>query len=193
MSSLLESLAPGFLVAAPSLRDPNFDHSVVLMCVHNDDGAMGLVINRPAPVTMGDILKQMQIEYDRQGAVDLEQAAMVGGPVALDSGLLLYQVPPGTAQREDELAVADELRLCPNQQLLREIGLGQGPGPYHIFLGHAGWGPGQLESEISQGAWIPASLVLSLVFETPVDERWETALANEGLSPAQVGGFRPSN
>ncbi|MCA9667874.1 MAG: YqgE/AlgH family protein [Myxococcales bacterium] len=193
MTSLLQTLAPGFLVAAPSLRDPNFDHSVVLMCVHNDDGAMGLVINRPAPVTMGDILSQMQIEHARDGKVDLEQAAMVGGPVALDSGLLLYQVPPGTASREDELTVADELRLCPNQQLLREIGLGQAPGPYHIFLGHAGWGPGQLESEISQGAWIPASLVLSLVFETPVDERWEAALANEGLSPAQVGTFRPSN
>ena len=189
MTSSLETIAPGFLVAAPNLTDPNFDHAVILMCFHNDEGAMGLVINRPAPVTLGDILRQMSIEFS--GATD--QAAMVGGPVALDNGLLLYQPEEGAEEREDELTVSDDLRLCPNQDLLREIGGGKGPSTYHIFLGHAGWGPGQLEAELSQGSWIPASLKMDLIFDTPVEKRWDATLEAEGLTAAMVGAFKPTN
>ena len=95
--------------------------------------------------------------------------------------------------RRCEIRISDHLRLCPNQELLRSIGLGEGPSRFHIFLGHAGWGAGQLESEISQGAWIPTSLNLELVFNTPVEQRWETSLSSEGLHPGHVGAFRPVN
>ena len=91
------------------------------------------------------------------------------------------------------MLISDKLRLCPNQELLRQIGRGEGPPRYHIFLGHSGWGPGQLEHEISQGAWIPAALSLELIFATPVEQRWQRALSSEGLHPAQVGAFRPVN
>ena len=189
MSSSLETLAPGLLIAAPSLRDPNFDHAVVLMCFHNDQGAMGLVINRPAPVTLADIMGQMGIGF----AGDMSQVAMVGGPVALDSGLVLYEMEPDASSREDELRVAERLRVCPNQDLLRAIGQGDGPSRFHIFLGHSGWAPGQLEKELAQGAWLPGRLDLELIFRTPVDARWETALQAEGLHPSQFGAFRPQN
>lgn len=189
MPSSLETLAPGFLIAAPSLKDPNFDHTVVLMCLHNDEGAMGLVINRPAPVTLADILQQMKMECKGEGS----HTAMVGGPVALHSGLLLYETNPADGSRTDELRLTDALRLCPNQDLLREIGCGGGPQRYHIFLGHAGWGPGQLEQELAQGAWIPAALKMDLLFDTPVEQRWEEALRAEGLHPSQFGSFRPVN
>ena len=187
MTTTMETLAPGFLIAAPMLRDPNFDRTVIMLCIHNEEGAMGLVINRPAPLTMRDILTQLGVEC----AVEETQNAMVGGPVAMDSGLLLYQVNPTTEKRDDELYVTDELRLCPNRELLLLIAQGKGPKTYHMFLGHAGWGAGQLEQEIAQGAWIPAPIRLELIFTTPTDQRWEEALRGEGVHPAQFSHSRP--
>jgi putative transcriptional regulator len=187
MTTTIETIAPGFLIAAPMLKDPNFDRTVVLMCLHNEEGAMGLIINRPAPLTMRDILQQLGLDCVDEGA----QNAMVGGPVALDSGLLLYQVTPETERRDDELVITDDLRLCPNREVLLSIGNGRGPRQYHMFLGHAGWGPGQLEAELAQGAWIPAPMRLDLIFSTPMDLRWEDALRGEGLALAQFGSSRP--
>jgi putative transcriptional regulator len=183
-----EILAPGFLIAAPMLRDRNFERTVVLMCIHNEDGAMGLVINRPAPLSIRDILVQLDLDCK----VEAGQNILGGGPVAPESGLLLYEVDPGSEQKEDELSISDRLRLCPNRDLLQAIGLGTGPDKYHMFLGHAGWGPGQLEAELSQGAWIPTRLRLDLIFGTPFDRRWDEALRCEGLHPAQFGHSRPS-
>jgi putative transcriptional regulator len=183
----METIAPGFLIAAPSLQDPNFDRTVVLMCVHNDQGAMGLVINRPSPMTMKDIMDQLDVSC----VSDIEKAAMVGGPVALDSGLLLYEVAAGTEEHEGELTVTEELRLCPNRELLHSIGRGEGPERYMMFLGHSGWGPGQLEWEFSQGAWIPAQMQREIIFTTPFEDRWEKALASEGLQPGHLAGFKP--
>jgi len=187
MSSSMETIAPGFLIAAPMLQDPNFDRTVVLMCVHNEQGAMGLVINRPSPMTLKDIMDQLGVDCDD----DVDQAAMVGGPVALDSGLLLYEAAPGTELGEDELEVTTELRLCPNRELLHRIGRGDGPHRFMMFLGHSGWGPGQLEWEFSQGAWIPAQMRSEIIFSTPFEQRWEEALRGEGLHPAQISSFKP--
>jgi putative transcriptional regulator len=187
MSSSMETIAPGFLIAAPMLQDPNFDGTVVLMCVHNEQGAMGLVINRPSPMTLGDIMEQLGVSC----VSSFEQTAMVGGPVALDSGLLLYEADPASELGEGELAVTDRLRLCPNREMLHQIGRGEGPLHYVMFLGHSGWGPGQLEWEFSQGAWIPAHMRDELIFDTPVEQRWEEALRGEGLHPGQMGTFKP--
>jgi putative transcriptional regulator len=188
MVSSVEKIAPGLLIAAPLLQDPNFCQTVILMCLHNEEGAMGLVINRPAPFTLRDIMLQLGLEY----TIEETQSAMVGGPVALDSGLILYRVEPGFAQREDELVVSEDLRLCPNREFLGSIGAGEGPSQYHMFLGHAGWGSGQLEQEISKGVWIPAPMRLDLIFSVPVNLRWEEALRGEGVVPAQFGsGQRP--
>lgn len=187
MVSALERLAPGFLIAAPSLKDPNFDRTLVLMCVHGDTGAMGLVVNRSTPISVQEIMEQIDVPC----AVDLTAKAMMGGPVAMDSGLLLYQCDPDEPDREDEILVTRQLRLCPGKDLLEQIGQGQGPEDFYMFLGHSGWGPGQLEQEISVGAWIPTELNLDLIFSTPVEQRWEEAQRVEGLHPAQMSTFRP--
>lgn len=189
MNELLETLAPGFLIAAPMLQDPNFEKSVVLMCIHNEEGAMGLIINRPAPLTMREILMQLGVACDWEGAPS-NQPIMVGGPVALESGLLLYQVNSDSDKRDDELCVTDELRICPNRDLLLAIGRGDGPHTFHMFLGHAGWGAGQIEHEISNGVWIPAPMQLDLIFSIPVEERWGEALRREGVPPAQFSHSR---
>lgn len=187
MATTIETIAPGFLVAAPTLRDPNFDKTVVLMCVHNDEGALGLVINRPSPLSLGDVMVQLGME----SAASISQPAMVGGPVALDSGLLLYEADRGSMLRDDEINVTERLRLCPSRELLAAISQGRGPEHYLMFLGHSGWGPGQLETEMAQGAWIPARMRQELVFDIPVEDRWEECLRGEGLSPAQFGTSVP--
>ena len=187
MNVALDQLAPGFLIAAPTLNDPNFSRTVVLMCMHNDEGALGLVINRPAPLTMLEILAQLDLPND--GVRD--KAAMVGGPVAVESGMLLYRCSAQDEVREDEIVVSPELRLTPSSELLEEIALGEGPDQHLMFLGHSGWGPGQLEEEISSGSWIPAGLDVDLIFSSPMESRWELALATEGISIMGLGAFRP--
>ena len=187
MVSYMERLAPGFLIAAPALQDPNFDGTLVLMCMHGDQGAMGLVINRLAPFTIHEIMEQINIDCD----VALEQQALVGGPVAVDSGLLLYRCDPDTEHREDEILICDDLRLCPGRDLLAKIGQGQGPEDFYMLLGHSGWATGQLEQEIASGAWIPTTLNLDIIFSTPLEDRWSEALRLEGLHPAQMTTFRP--
>lgn len=192
MVSELERLAPGFLVAAPSMVDPNFDHTVVLMCAHNEHGAMGLVINREAPITLGEIMRQLEMET----AGEHSAAALFGGPVSLESALLLYQreealLDPDGEERDDdeddEMSVGEELRLSPGKRLLERIALGLGPRRVRLFLGHSGWAPGQLEREIAQGAWLPVSLDLELIFSVPLEERWERALQLGGFSMAALG------
>lgn len=187
MTANIDVLAPGLLIASPLLKDPNFDHSVVLMCVHNEEGALGLVINRVSPFNMREILGQLGMEC-RDGG---ERPALVGGPVGMESGMLLYRTEAEDEGWPDEIRVTDELRLCPSQELLEAIGRGEGPTDYWMFLGHAGWAPAQLEREMAECAWIPGDLNLDLLFATELDDRWEAALKNEGLTPAQVSFFRP--
>ncbi len=187
MASALEQLAPGFLIAAPMLHDPNFDRTLVLMCLHNEQGALGLVINRPSPLSMKEILGQLDLPTAGAQGRD----AMIGGPVAVENGMLLYRCPSHEEAREDEIHVTDDLRLTPNRDMLEQIARGDGPGDYLMFLGHSGWGPGQLESEMSAGAWIPASLNTEIIFDTPVDERWGQALQDEGINPVSLGSFKP--
>lgn len=185
----LERIAPGFLIAAPSLLDPNFDRTVILMCAHSDQGAMGLVINRQAPITTGEIMRQLELDV-----VGLQQqSALVGGPVSLQNALLLYQPESEFAEREDDLDIGSELRLSPGHDLLEQIARGEGPARYHLFLGHAGWGPGQLETELGQGAWLPADLRTDLIFDIPIDDRWLDALTVEGLDPAMLGSYTPAS
>ncbi len=183
----LDQLAPGFLIAAPMLQDPNFEHTVVLMCLHNEEGGLGLVLNRPAPLSMEEIMGQLELPTRTR----LNQDAMIGGPVAVESGMLLYHCQPEEEPREDEIQVAEDLRLTPSREVLEQIASGSGPGEYMMFLGHSGWGPGQLESEMSAGAWIPAKLNLELIFSTPAEERWNTALEEEGINPMSLGAFKP--
>ncbi len=187
MVSDLQRLAPGLLIAAPALRDPNFSRTVVLMCVHGEDGAMGLVINRPTPFSIAEIMAQMDVECD----VDLSQKALVGGPVAMENGLLLYRADASCEVRDDELEIGEGLRLCPSREVLQAIGKGQGPKEHHMFLGHAGWAAGQLEQEIAQAAWVPATLRLELIFSVPLEARWTEALRGEGLHLAQMSTYRP--
>lgn len=186
MASDLERLAPGVLIASPSLVDPNFDRTVILLCMHDEQGAMGLVFNRPAPFTLSEIFQQIGIETTE----DNPQTIMVGGPVSLENGLVLYETEAGTEVRSDEIRVDETLRVCPNRDLLEAIGKGQGPQRYLMFIGHAGWAPGQLEQELAQGAWLPADIDRGLLFDVPFEERWSRTLDAAGLGLSMLGAFQ---
>ena len=184
-------LAPGVLVASPGLRDPNFAGSVVLMTGHRKEGAMGFVVNRPASVSVAEMLAAVD---DRLGGLARESAhgrqpVLVGGPVAQEQVWVLYR--RGNAGDDDDaIRVGRHLAVGSSRPVLESILRGADPGPVQLFIGYAGWAPLQLENEIAQGSWVPLAFDEELVTTVPFAERWETAVRSLGLDPAGflVGG-----
>jgi len=182
-------LAPGFLVAAPSLLDPNFHRTVVLLVEHRDEGALGFVVNRPGDATLGDVLGELGLGAAPKAPVD--DLVLVGGPVAPHTGWIVYDANVEAAEREDVVVVAGRIGVSTSRDLLDAIARGQGPARHLLVLGYAGWGPGQLDGEVEQGAWIPVDLDERIVFELPFDERWRAALAVLGIDPGRIVAGMP--
>jgi len=185
---MLTGLAPGFLTASPALMDPNFSRTVVLMCIHNDESALGLVVNRPAGLTVQRVFDDLELG----ATADMEDRdVLIGGPVQPHQGWVLYagEGPIGP----DEIEVTDKLRLSASRVILEKIASGEGPERYLLLFGYAGWGPNQLESEIQEGSWLPAELDEELIFDTPLEKRWEASLGSIGVDPTfvHIGGFGP--
>ncbi len=188
-------LAPGFLVAAPALSDPNFAGSLVLMAEHHGEGALGFIVNRPAPISVADVLGGVDADLRRaaEAAGRAEGQVLVGGPVQPERLWILFQPGPRVdgpeAGPEGAVKVGDGLALGGSRELLESLVRGPG-GPFLLLLGYAGWAPLQVEKEIGAGAWVPMPLVTDLVFDVPVEKRWETAVRRLGLDPGEflVGG-----
>jgi putative transcriptional regulator len=186
------SLAPGFLVAAPALGDPNFARSVVLVAEHHGEGALGFVVNRPSPVSVADVLEGLDAGL-RQAAEARGRAGgtvLTGGPVQPERLWILFRAPAGAAAAEGSVAVGDEIRLGGSRELLEALVRGEDARPFQLLLGYAGWAPLQAEREIAAGAWVPMPLAADLVFDVPLEKRWETAVRRLGLDPGEflVGG-----
>lgn len=179
-------LTPCFLVAAPSLACPFFNHTVVLLVDHRDDGSLGFVINRPSELRLGEILTQIGIPTIDE--VPTNDLVMMGGPVAPETGWLVFDPVEGDLPDDGVLHVHDRLAVSANPEMLERIARGDGPPAHLMMLGYAGWGPGQLDHEIREGSWIVVDLDPSLVFDLPADERWIAALAKLGIDPARVVG-----
>lgn len=165
-----------FLIAMPGLADPNFTHTVTYICEHNDEGAMGIVINRPMIVTLGDILEQMEVEPSK--SVDIQQQVFEGGPVQTEHGFVIHS-PVGAW--ESSLTITPDIALTTSRDILSAIGHGEGPQHYLIALGYAGWGPGQLEEEMAQNAWLSGPASQKILFDTPLEKRWAAAAALLGV------------
>jgi putative transcriptional regulator len=179
-------LSPCFLVAAPSLSCPFFNHTVVLLVDHREDGSLGFVINKPADLPLDALLEQVGIDTD-DGAPTGSQV-MLGGPVSPETGWVVFDPTRGLHPNEGVLTLGQGLGVSANMQVLEDIAKGKGPESYLMVLGYAGWGPGQLDDEIREGAWIAVDLDPSLVFETPIEDRWSAALGKLGIDPARVAG-----
>ena len=187
MADTERGLAPGFLVAAPTLPDPNFAGSLVLMAEHHGEGALGFVVNRPASVEVADVLGEVDEDLLRAArkAGRADGLVLVGGPVSPERLWILHRPHPSLVG-EGAVAVGDGLALGGSRELLESVVRGPEAGPFLLLLGYAGWGPKQVEREVAGGAWLPMELQDDLVFEVPLAARWETAVRRLGLEP---GGF----
>jgi putative transcriptional regulator len=185
-------LAPGYLVAAPALRDPNFSGSLVLMAGHRQEGAMGFVVNRPAPVSAPELLENVDASLAAlaRRPRGREVPVLVGGPVAGDQLWILHRRSPDLPDDGDGVRVGRALSLGSSLPLLEALLRAEDPGPFLLLVGYAGWAPMQLENEIAHGAWIPMEFAEDLAFDVPVASRWEEAVRRLGLDPAgfAVGG-----
>jgi putative transcriptional regulator len=177
-------LAPGFLVAAPTLLDPNFRGSVVLLVEHRADGSLGFIVNRPAPLRLPGVVQELGM---RGGSFETpDSPVLVGGPVAPHTGWILFDHREFPQAPDEIVQVSPNLAVSASRELLQLLVEGQGPRRQLLVLGYAGWGPGQLDIELSQGAWIPVDLAEDIVFDIPFEERWTKALAILGIDPARI-------
>lgn len=170
-------LAPGLLLAGPQLGDPNFARSVVLLGKHDEDGALGWVVNGRALAPVGELLRGAELV----GAGDalpataaFQRAARVGGPVQPASGYLVYRRVPGV-EVTSEVSIGEHLGVCSDPEVLRAVVRGEVLPDFLLLLGYAGWGPGQLEAEIRAGAWLPAPLDEELVLAEDLESLWDRA------------------
>jgi putative transcriptional regulator len=174
----LESVAPSLLLSMPQLEDPNFRRTVVLLCQHSPEGAWGLVLNRPTGQLAAEVV-QMDPPLSRDSGLEI----WVGGPVEPQRGCILT----GEALDEDDgIRLADGLFLSGSPALLRRL-IEQAPNPRtRLLMGYAGWGPGQLEAELTQSSWLIGDLDLDLVFDTDAAVLWETAIRRLGADPSML-------
>ena len=174
-------LAGHLLIAMPGMRDPRFARTVVYMCAHSAEGAMGLVINRVLEsLTFEELLEQLGIE----GSVPPEAATVhFGGPVETGRGFVLHSAD---YRHDGTLAVDDDVSLTATVDILRAIASGEGPRRHLLALGYAGWGPGQLDGEIRANGWLHVAADEALVFDTELDSKWDRAIANIGIDPRML-------
>jgi putative transcriptional regulator len=172
------SLRGQFIMAMPGLADPNFYHTVTCICEHNQQGAMGLVVNRvQAELSGKDVFEELGIEYK----ADVESIPVyIGGPVHMGEVFILHGPP---FDWEACMKITPSLGMSNTRDILESIALGDGPGYFSITLGCAGWAPGQLEHEIKENAWLNLPIFEENIFEMPVEVRWEEAVKKLGIDP----------
>lgn len=192
MNEAAPSLAGKLLIAMPSLADPNFWRSVVVLGVHShEEGAFGLVINRNLDVDLGEILVELGKESPKN---DLPEV-LAGGPVEPSQGFVLFERGENAVAPED-IAISDSIIVSGNTETLADLALGQDEHTrYFLLLGYSGWYPGQLEQEIEDNSWLVAPLDTSILFDVPMDDRWAAALHSIGIDPGTLvdsGSSEPS-
>ena len=168
----------GLLIASPQMRDPTFERTVVLLCHHDSDGALGLVINRLTSLSLADVFRQLEVHAEES---DERHTVHWGGPVEQGAGLLVFS---GQVEEESGWNLPENVAVSTSRERLEDVA--RGDGPFFLCLGYAGWGPGQLESEIEMGSWLYTEVQHDLVFDASVDNRYDQALATLGLSTAQL-------
>jgi putative transcriptional regulator len=177
-----QSLAPAFLLSMPQMVDPNFARTVVLLCKHSEEGAFGLVVNRPM-LTSGRVV----VNLDPPVSTERELQVWIGGPVEPErSWMLVGEEPPEDDHSAGGLRVASGLYLSTSPDLLRRSLDPTPPPRTRLMVGYSGWGPGQLERELTASAWLLSDVDADLVFNTPAECIWETAIRRLGADPAML-------
>jgi putative transcriptional regulator len=165
----------------PGLLDPSFSHTVIYLCEHGTDGAMGLVINDPLDIPLSQIFEQLEFSYTPRTG---EQTLLSGGPVQMDRGFVLHS--PGEHQWESTRPISNDIYLTSSSDIIADIAKDQGPNNSIIALGYAGWGPGQLEEELADNAWLTVSGDSDIIFHVPFHDRASAAAAKIGIDINQL-------
>ncbi|WP_028579150.1 YqgE/AlgH family protein [Desulfogranum japonicum] len=177
----MESLAGNFLISTPQMPDPRFSEQVIYMCAHNEEGAMGVVVNNPNyEITLFDIFHGINLPIP-EGPLP---PVYIGGPVELDAGFILYHA---AVHERYSLEITPTISLSRDTRLLEDISRGQGPENYLFLLGYAGWGPGQLESELIDNSWLTVPADYDVLFHTPDDQKWKKAAQTFGIDISSFG------
>ena len=209
----MKSLENQFLIAMPSLADNYFNKTVTYICEHNDEGAMGLIINMPVNITLHDLLKQIeendleekkkntteqspestyenQLEQKVLAEVDnltihhsLEQLVLSGGPISQNRGFVLHGTQSGW---KSSLALSEEIMITTSKDILMALGTEKAPEQFMVTLGYAGWGPGQLEAELHSNSWLTIDADSDILFNTPIEQRWKKATEKLGINIAHL-------
>jgi putative transcriptional regulator len=177
-------LANRLLIALPALADPQFARSVALVCQHDEEGAMGVLVNRPSEYTLGDVFQQMGIDSEDESLRG--QIVLSGGPVHPERGFVLHDGGDGW---DSTLAVSDRLYVTTSRDILEAMASGAGPAHAVVALGCAGWGAGQLEQELTEDTVAQRAGRYRPVFETPIDARWQAPRAGIGVDLTQVADY----
>lgn len=173
---------PGhFLIAMPSMLDPNFERTVTFICEHTAEGAVGLVINRPMDMDISDVLRELAMDVRDQSLAS--QPVLQGGPVEQHKGFVLHE---SNEKWHGTLWARDSIQVTASRQILSALADGSGPDRAALALGYAGWGPGQLEEELLENAWLVVPAQAGIIFETPATERWKEAAGLLGIDVASL-------
>ncbi|MCB1929030.1 MAG: YqgE/AlgH family protein [Rhodocyclaceae bacterium] len=181
MISPTSNLTKHFLIAMPALVDPNFARTVTLIAEHNDQGALGVIVNRPLDMNLAALFDRIDLPIE--DAETAGQPVYFGGPVQTDRGFVLHR-PAG--EWHSSLAIGDDAALTSSKDILQSVGSGGGPDEVLVTLGYAGWSPGQLEQELAQNAWLTVPADLSIVFDIPPEERFAAAMQLIGVDYATL-------
>ena len=178
------NLVGRFLVAAPSMPDERFQKSVVFICKHDDEGALGIIVNNKVDdLPLGQVYKQLGIDVPAPTA---ETPVLFGGPVETSRGLVLHSAD---YKREETLVIEGGMALTASLEILRDMAGGSGPKQAWLALGHSGWSPGQLDREMQDNAWLVVDADSALVFDPDFDAKWQRALDRLGGKGAPGGRF----
>ena len=175
------NLTDNFLIAMPTLEDPYFSNALVYICEHNENGALGIIVNRPIDMNLGELFKKIDIELAQDTLSKLP--VYFGGPVQLDRGFVLHR-PIG--QWQSTLVVNTETGLTSSRDILSAVGKEGVPSEIIVTLGYAGWDAGQLEEELAQNSWLTVAAKPSILFELPPEERLPAAMQKLGISFTQL-------
>ena len=177
-----DELERQLLIAMPQLADSGFERSITYLIDHNSDGAMGLTLNKPISLTLEEILDDLGI--DRTGPLAGDHQVLSGGPVQQEAGFILH--PPTTQEWSASGELQDGLWMTTSRDILDAIARGEGPEQSLIVLGYAGWGPGQLEQELAENAWLTSPASLELIFDVPFSQRWHAAARQLGVDMSPI-------
>ncbi|MEO7851753.1 MAG: YqgE/AlgH family protein [Rubrivivax sp.] len=179
------SLSNQFLIAMPGMLDDSFAGSVVYVCEHSDKGALGLVINKPIDIKLKSLFDKVELTLDREELA--EQPVFYGGPVQTERGFVLHDKQADDSEPYNStLSVPGGLDMTTSKDVLEALSSGGGPKRILITLGYAGWGAGQLEDELGRNGWLTVDADPSVIFDTPVEQRYERAVSLLGFDPGML-------